>query len=154
MEADEPSCQCLGPLFDYLEETNIIAHTFGPTIYLLDAPGNNLSMEKVRAYHKHGCISIGYSLATTRLQCNNVQLYDYDVKVAMEEKEELDENGDPTGQRITPIPPYAKTNLCKELQCIRKNGELIFQMAVMTGRGLDTGASCIVISYNHQTQTD
>ena len=148
IEADDMAWQRLAPLFDYLIETNIIAHTFGPAAYLLDAPGANLSLDKVRAYHKHGRISIGYNLATTVIECNDVQIYDYDVKVAMEETDELDDKGIPTGLKITPKPPYAKTNLRRELQRIRINGELLFHTAVVTCQGPDTGTSRIVIAYN------
>lgn len=72
LEADDIAWQRLGPLFDYLEEINIIAHTVGPPAYLLEVPSNNPSTKKVRAYQKHGRISIGYSLATTVLECNDV----------------------------------------------------------------------------------
>ena len=147
LEAEENAWQRLGPLFDYLEETNIIAHTFGPAAYLLDVPGNNPTTEKVRAYQKHGRISIGYSLATTVLECSDVQIYDHDVKVGMEEVDEVDAESIPTGRRIKPKPPYARTNLRKELQRIRINDELIFHTAVMTCKGPDAGTSRIVISY-------
>lgn len=42
------------------------------------------------------------------LECNDVQLYDYDVKVAMAETDELDEDGTPTGRKTKPKPPYKK----------------------------------------------
>jgi hypothetical protein len=148
IEADDTAWQRLEPLLDYLIDTNILAHTFGPAAYLLDAPNNYPSLDKVRAYHKHGRISIGYNLATTVLECNDVQIYDYDVKVAMEETDELNEDGIPTGTKIKPKPPYAKTNLRKELQQIRINGEPLFHTAVMTCRGPDSGTSRIVMSYN------
>ena len=114
----------------------------------MDAPNNYPSLDKVRAYHKHGRISIGYNLATTVLECNDVQIYDYDVKVAMEETEEMDEAGIPTGKKLKPKPPYAKTNLHKELQQIRINGEPLFHTAVMTCKGPDSGTSRIVMTYN------
>jgi hypothetical protein len=124
LEAEEDAWQRLGPLFDYLEETNIIAHTFGPAAYLLDVPSNNPTTEKVRAYQKHGRISIGYSLATTVLECSDVQIYDHDVKVGMEEVDEVDEKGIPTGRRIKPKPPYARTNLRKELHFPHSSDDL------------------------------
>ena len=142
IEADDIAWQQLAPLFDYLIDTNIIAHTFGLAAYLLDAPWANLSLDKVHAYHKHGCISIGYNLATTVIECNDcndVQIYNYDVKVAMEETDELDQEGNPTGNRIKPKPPYARTNLRHELQWIWINGELLFHTAVVTCQGPDTG---------------
>ena len=148
IETDDGAWQRLAPLFDYLTETNIIAHTFGPAAYLLDAPSPSLSLDKVRAYHKHGRISIGYNLATTIIECNDVQIYDYDVKVAMAETDELDKEGNPTGNKITPKPPYAKTNLRRELQRFRLNGEQLFHTAVMTCKGPDTGTSRIVIAYD------
>jgi hypothetical protein len=148
IEADDMAWQRLEPLLDYLVDTNILAHTFGPAAYLLDAPNNYPSLDKVRAYHKHGRISIGYNLATTVLECNDVQIYDYDVKVAMEETDEIDEEGIPTGIKIKPKPPYTKTNLRKELQRIRINGEPLFHTAVMTCKGPDAGTSRIVMPYN------
>ena len=148
IEADDISWQRLAPLFDYLIDTNIIAHTFGPAAYLLDAPGINMSLDKVRAYQKHGRISIGYNLATTIIECNDVQIYDYDVKVAMTETEELDHEGNLTGKTIKRKPPYAKTNLRRELQRIRLNGEPLFHTAVVTCNGPDSGTSRIVIAYD------
>lgn len=38
-----------------------------------------------------------YNLTTTVIECSDVQTYDYDVKVAMEEVNKTDEDGDPTG---------------------------------------------------------
>jgi hypothetical protein len=148
IEADDVAWQRLEPLLDYLVETNILAHTFGPAAYLLDAPGPNQSLDKIRAYHKHGRISIGYNLATTVIECSDVQTYDYDVKVAMEEVYKVDADGNPTTEKFQPKPPYAKTNLRRELQRIRMNGETLFHTAVMTGQGPDTGTSRIVITYN------
>jgi hypothetical protein len=148
IEADDIAWQRLEPLLDYLVDTNVIAHTFGPAAYLLDAPNTNPSLDKIRAYHKHGRISIGYNLATTVLEFSDVQIYDYDVKVAMEEVDELNEEGAPTGNKIKPKPPYAKTNLRRELQRIRINGHLLFHTAVMTCKGPDSGTSRVVITYN------
>ena len=148
IEADDIAWQRLEPLLDYLVDTNVIAHTFGPAAYLLDAPNTNPSLDKIRAYHKHGRISIGYNLATTVLECSDVQIYDYDVKVAMDEVDELNEDGVPTGNKIKPKPPYAKTNLRKELQRIRINGDLLFHTAVMTCKGPDSGTSRVVITYD------
>ncbi len=148
IEADDTAWQRLEPLLDYLVETNILAHTFGPAAYLLDAPGPKQSLDKVRAYHKHGRISIGYNLATTIIECSDVQTFDYDVKVTMEEVYKVDDDGNPTQEKIVPKPPYAKTNLRRELQQIRMNGETLFHTAVMTGHGPDTGTSRIVIAYN------
>ena len=89
---------------------------------------------------------MGYNLATTVLECNEVQLFDYDVKVAMEPVEQVSEDGTPT--IVHPRPPYATTNLRKELQKIRIDGEQIFHAAVMTCKGPDTGMSRVVIPYN------
>jgi hypothetical protein len=54
---------------------------------------------------------------------------------------------DGTVTTTTPKPPYAKTNLRKELQRIRFNGSQLFHTAVMTCTGLESGLSRIVISY-------
>lgn len=88
---------------------------------------------------------MGYNLATTILECNEVQLYDYDVKVSMEATEEISENGTVTTHK--PKPPYATTNLRKELQRVLYYGERLFHTAVMTSKGPDAGLSRIVFSY-------
>jgi hypothetical protein len=66
----------------------------------------------------------------------------------MDEVDELNEDGVPTGNKIKPKPPYAKTNLRKELQRIRINGDLLFHTAVMTCKGPDSGTSRVVITYD------
>jgi hypothetical protein len=91
---------------------------------------------------------MGYNVATTIIDCAEVQLYDYEVKVRMEPVEELDESGKGTGKTIIPKPPYARTTLRKELQRIRFNGDQIFHTAVMIGKGPETGMSSIVVAYD------
>ena len=144
LEASDNDWVRLDPLLQLFVETNDIVKTFGPSAYIMDVPDNKPSIEKVRSHHTIGRISMGYNLKTTILECSEVQLYDYEVKVAMEEVEETS----PTGslRKIKPKPPYAKTTLRKELQRIRVNGEQVFHTAVMTCKGPETGMSRIVIS--------
>jgi hypothetical protein len=129
-------------------DTNDIQHAFGPAAFIMDVPGLNPSMERTRAHQKHGRISMGYNIATTVIKCSEVQLFDYDVKVKMDPVEVLDEDGEPTGKVETPRPPYARTNIRKELQRIRLNGEQIFHTAVMICKGPETGFSGIVVPYD------
>ena len=110
----------------------------------MDVPDNKPSIGKVISHHTIGRISMGYNLKTTILECSEVQLYDYEVKVAMEESEETSPSG--LVRKIKPKPPYAKTTLRKELQRIRVNGDQVFHTAVMTCTGLETGTSRIVIA--------
>ena len=147
LEASDSAWYRLEPLLDLMIETNTLSNTFGPSAYVMEVPAQNqkISIEKVRSHHRIGRISMGYNIATTILECNEVQLFDYDVKVAMETVSETASDG--TLMLITPKPPYAKTNLRKELQRIRFNGEQLFHTAVMTCTGPDSGMSRIVISY-------
>ena len=82
---------------------------------------------------------MGYNIAATILECNEVQLFDYDVKVAMETISTTATDG--TVTLTTPKPPYAKTNLRKELQRIHFNGSQLFHTAVMTCTGPESGLS-------------
>jgi hypothetical protein len=91
---------------------------------------------------------MGYNIATTIVECGEVQLYDYEVKVRMEPVEVLDKSGNGTGLYETPKPPYARTTIRKELQRIRFNDDQIFHMAVMIGKGPETGMSSVVVSYD------
>jgi hypothetical protein len=114
----------------------------------MEVPEANPNIDRVRAHHKHGRISMGYNLATTIIECCEVQLYDYEVKVRMEPVEITDEAGKGTGQYEIPKPPYARTTLRKELQRIRFNGQQVFHTAVMIGKGPETGMSSIVVAYD------
>ncbi len=147
LEASDSAWYRLEPLVDLQAETNMLSNTFGPSSYIMDVPPQTqkISIEKVRSHHRIGRISMGYNIATTILECNEVQLFDYDVKVAMEPIPETAADGSIT--LITPKPPYAKTNLRKELQRIRFNGVQLFHMAVMTCTGPDSGLSRVVIPY-------
>ncbi len=127
-------------------ETNWICQTFGPSAHIMDVPEGKPTIGRVRSHHRFGRISMGYNLATTILECNEVQLYDYEVQVAMEEIEEVAPNG--TKHVIRPKPPYAKTTLHKELQRIRLNGEQVIHTAVMMGTGSEIGLSRVVITYD------
>jgi hypothetical protein len=146
LEASDNAWYRLEPLLDLLVETNILASTFGPSACIMNVPGIKTSVERTRSHHRIGRISMGYNLKTTILECNEVQLYDYDVKVAMEPIEETAADG--TITLTKPKPPYAQTNLRKELQHVRINGEQLFHTAVMTCKGPEAGMSRIVISYD------
>jgi hypothetical protein len=91
---------------------------------------------------------MGYNIATTIVECCEVQLYDYEVKVQMELVEVSDELGIGTGTYVTPKPPYARTTIRKELQWIRFNDDQIFHTAIMIGKGRETGMSSVVVSYD------
>ena len=91
---------------------------------------------------------MGYNIATTIVECCEVQLYDYKVRVRMEPIEVLDEAGTGTGHHETPKLPYACTTIRKELQRIRFNDDQIFHTAVMIGKGHETGMSSVVVSYD------
>ena len=82
---------------------------------------------------------MGYNLASTILECNDMQLYDYEVKVAMEKQVMTSEDG--TVTTLQPTPPYATTNFRKELRGVRIIGEQFFHTAVMTCKVPDTGVS-------------
>jgi hypothetical protein len=134
----------LDPLLQLFVDTNDIAKTFGPSAYIMDVPDNKPNIDKVRSHHTIGRISMGYNLKTTIIECSEVQLYDYEVKVAMEEIEEPTASG--STKKTKPKPPYAKTTLRKELQRIRINGDQVFHTAIMTCTGPETGMSRIVIT--------
>ena len=114
----------------------------------MDVPPPTPTMEQVQAHHKHGRISMGYNIATTVLECSEIQLYDYEVKVKMATAPILDADGKPTGKDEHPRPPHACTTNPKELQQLRVNGEQIFHTAVMVCKGPETGISGIVVSYD------
>jgi hypothetical protein len=122
-------------------DTNELSRAFGPSAFIMDVPGNVVNMDRTRAHHKHGRISMGYNIATTIVECGEVQLYDYEVKVKMET---IETHSGP----VRPKPPYAKTTLRKELQRIRFNDSQIFHTAVMVCRGPETGISGIVVAYD------
>jgi hypothetical protein len=98
-------------------ETNDIYSTFGPSAFVMDTPPPTPNMDRARAHHKHGQISMGYQIATTVIECSEVQLFDYKVKVKMGEIQL------PSGESKRPKPPYARTTIRKELQRIRFNGD-------------------------------
>jgi hypothetical protein len=94
-----------------MTETNDITYAFGPSAFIMDVPPSNPSIERVRAHHKHGRISMGYNIATTVLECSEVQLFDHEVKVKMKPVEVLDADGQPTGKQEGQRPPYARTTI-------------------------------------------
>ena len=65
-------------------DTNDPMQAFGPSAFIMDVPGNTVTMDRRHAHHKHGRISMGYYIATTIVECGEVQLYDYEVKVKMQ----------------------------------------------------------------------
>ncbi len=146
LEASDSAWYRIKPLLDLLVETNILSATFGPSACIMNVPGTKTSIEQTRLHHRRGRISMGYNLKTTILECNDVQLFDYDGKVVMEPIEGTSTNG--TATTIKPKPPYAQTNLRKELQNVCINGEQLFHTAVMTCKGPDVGMSWVVISYD------
>ena len=91
---------------------------------------------------------MGYNVATTIIECNEVQIYDYEVKVVMEEVDEIDERGKPTGNKTHPKPPYSKMTLRNKLQRIRFDNDQIFHTAIMICKGPETGISNIVVAYD------
>jgi len=116
----------------------------------MDVPDNNPKIGKIRAHHEYGQIHMGYNVATTIIERNEVQIYDYEVKVVMEDVEETDEEGNPTGHRTRPKPPYSKTTLRNELHRIRIDGDQIFHTAIMVCKGPESGISNVVITYDTQ----
>ena len=75
----------------------------------MDLPEQKPSIDQICSHHQIGHISMGYNLATTILECNDEQLFDYDVKVAMEPMEETSAHR--AVLNVKPKPPYATTNL-------------------------------------------
>jgi hypothetical protein len=118
LEASDAAWLRIEPLLQTMIDTNDLMSAFGPSACIMEVPEPNPNIDRVRAHHQHGCISMGYNLATTIIDCADVQLYDYEVRIQMEPVKELDESGNGTGNYITPKPPYARTTLRKELQCI------------------------------------
>jgi hypothetical protein len=142
LEASNAAWARLDPLLLMMVDTNDLTQAFGPSAFIRDVPGNTITMDRTCAHHRHGRISMGYNIATTIVECGEVQLYDYEVKVKMKPVTA------PTGEVLYPKPPYAKTTLRKELQRIRFNNDQIFHTAVMTCRGPETGISGIVVAYD------
>jgi hypothetical protein len=147
LEASDASWSCLEPLLNMMVETNVIYYAFGPSSFIMDVPGTTATMDCMKAYHKHGRISMGYNIATTVLECSEVQLFDYEVKVKMEPIQL------PSAEVTRPKPPYARTTIRKELQRIRFNGDQIFHTAVMVCKGPETGISGIIVTYDPKTHS-
>ena len=148
LEADNSAWTHLEPLLQLIVDSNTLSKAFGPSAFIMDVPDTNPKIGKVRTHHEYGRISMGYNVATTIIECNEVQIYDYEVKVVMEEVDELDRNGNPTGLKRRPKPPYSKTTLRKELQRIRFNDDQIFHTAIMVCKGPETGISNVVVTYD------
>ena len=105
IEASEAAWSRLDPLLAMMTDTNDIANTFGPSAFIMDVPPSNPMIDRVRAHHQQGRISMGYNLATTVVECSEVQLYDYEVKVKMAPIPILDSEGKPTGKEDRPLLP-------------------------------------------------
>jgi hypothetical protein len=150
LEADNTAWTRLEPLLQLLVDSNILSKHFGPSAFIMDVPDNNPKIGKIRAHHEYGQIHMGYNVATTIIERNEVQIYDYEVKVVMEDVEETDEEGNPTGHRTRPKPPYSKTTLRNELHRIRIDGDQIFHTAIMVCKGPESGISNVVITYDTQ----
>ena len=99
LEASDASWTRLEPLLNMMIETNDIFHAFGPSAFIMDVPPSTPTTERTRAHHRHGRISMGYNIATTVVECNQVQLYDYEVNVRMEQITL------PSGEVSAPNPP-------------------------------------------------
>jgi hypothetical protein len=88
-------------------DTGDVAQAFGPTAFIMDLPGLNPSIECTRAHQKHRQISMGYNITTMVINCSEVQLYDYEVKVKMAPVLEKTPDGASTGKTIQPRPLIA-----------------------------------------------
>eukprot|EP00956_Cyclotella_meneghiniana_P033178 scaffold94150_cov23-Cyclotella_meneghiniana.AAC.2 len=66
----------------------------------------------------------------------------------MAEIEEINPDGTPTGNMITPPPPYKNTTLRRELAGPMLNNQPLFYTGVVTAVGSDTGISRLVYPYN------
>jgi hypothetical protein len=150
LEAGNDAWNRLEPLLQLIVDSNILSKAFGPSAFIMDVPDNNPKIGKVRAHHEYGRISMGYNVATTIIECNEVQIYDYEVRVTMEEVDETDEEGNPTGHKTRPKPPYSRTTLRKELQRIRFNDDQIFHTAILVCKGPEAGISNVVVTYDTQ----
>ena len=148
IEADNSAWTRIEPLLQLIVDANILSKHFGPSAFIMDVPDNNPKIGKVRAHHEYGRIHMGYNVATTIIECNEVQMYDYEVKVVMEEVDEIDETGQPTGNKTRPKPPYSKTTLRNELQRIRFDNDQIFHTAIMICKGPESGLSNVVVTYD------
>jgi hypothetical protein len=83
LEASDDAWTRIKPLLKYMMNMSSLCHAFGPAACVVATPSLNPNIDCVRAHHKHGRISMGYNLATTIIECSEVQLYEYDVKVVM-----------------------------------------------------------------------
>lgn len=139
----------LEPLLLMMIDTNDCLQAFGPSAYILDVTGLNPSIERTRAHHMHGRISMSYNIATTIIECSKVQLYNYEVRVKMAPVLVKNADDTATGRVIHPKPPYSHTTIHKELQRISFNREQIFYTPIMICKGPKTGFSGVVVSYDH-----
>ena len=62
-----------------MSDTNDLFQAISPSVFVMNVPKSNLSIEQVQAHHTHDHISTGYNIATTSVECSEVQLYDYKV---------------------------------------------------------------------------
>ena len=126
-------------------ETNDVTHAFGSSAFIIEVtPG----IDRTRAHLKHGRISMGCNIGTTVIECSEVQLYDYEVKVRMALVPSLHADGAPNGNMEQPCPLIARTAIRRELQRIWFNGDQLFHTAVMVCKGPEMGISGAVVSYD------
>ena len=104
-------------------------------------------LDPLRNYHACARIACGYNIRTTVLDCKHVQSWTHPVKVAMAEVDELDEEGNPTGNKITPERPYERTWIAKELMNLTVNNHQVFHTFVTNQTGYEHGVTrCVVMS--------
>ena len=130
-----------------------INNDFGPAAYLLQIPQQDekrrskLGLDPLRNYHEGARIACGYNIRTTVLDCKHVQSWFHPVKVAMTEVDELDENGNPTGNKVTPRCPYERTWIAKEMMNLTINGHQVFHTFVPNQTGFELGVTrCVIMS--------
>jgi hypothetical protein len=135
IEAGDLAWVQLEPLIQVMVDTGDVAQAFGPAAFIMDVPGLNPCIERLRVHHKHIPISMGYSIATTVIECSEVQLYDYEVKVKMLPVHATTLDGKLTNKMVHLKPLITKTTISQELQWIQFNGDQIFHTVVMVCKG-------------------
>jgi hypothetical protein len=153
IEAGDEAWVRLEPLVDIFVRGNGIYRVFGPRAHLMPMPSNRPNITDTRVYQAKGRLGMGYNAATAIYDCGDVLNYDVEVKVKMQDIQELDSEGTPTGRVFTPAPPYKRTTLRKELTKITLNGERVFHAAIKTMSGPDGGISRVVVPYNPRSPT-
>lgn len=149
IEAAAGAWDLLESLLEEYAESVRIANDFGPAAYLLENPSPDRppSLTVTCNHHEVGRISCGYNLRTTVMECKHVVQWFHPVKVAMEERGEINqEDSSPTGRKITPECPHARTCLAKEMMNITINGIQVLHSFVINQAGLDVGVTNVVVA--------